>query len=122
MFKNPIFLKKEDIKDNIPYFNVYLFSLLLNVFVIVGILLLGNRIPPEIPLYYGLAEGKSQLASTNELIIPSVISLSVLLLNLVLVYAVKDDFLKKVLIMSAFAVTLFSTITTVKIILLVGSF
>jgi hypothetical protein len=86
------------------------------------ILILYRQLPPQVPLFYGLAEGEEQLVPWYGLIIPSLASLAIICLNILVANLLTDDFLRKTLVLSGLVATSFSTITTIKIILLVGSF
>lgn len=95
---------------------------LLNLATMLLVVLLKTKLPPQIPLYYGLARGEEQLAETLYLTLPSFVSLAILVLNLVVSFALDDEYLSKTLTISGLAAILLATITTVKIIFLVGSF
>lgn len=92
------------------------------LFNIVLVIALQRFIPPEVPLFYGEAVGENQLTTNLGLIIPGIVAVVVTLINLTLSFLLENAFLQKVLILSAFAVSLLCLITSVKIILLVGSF
>lgn len=115
-------LVKKDGAFNSPLKNVLTVTLAGNILTILIVLVAQGHLPPQVPLYYGLAEGEEQLSSPLGLIIPSGLSLGILLVNTALTSVIKNDFLQKILVLASFAVTVFSVITTVKIILLVGSF
>lgn len=100
---------------------VLLFSLAIALITILIVVVLQTKLPPQVPLFYGAAEGEAQLVPTWGLVIPSAFSLLVVVANTALLSFTKQEFIQKVLIFSAFVVTLFSTVTTIKIILLVGS-
>jgi len=112
---------KEDFK-RIPFAGPFYFFLAVNVFVIIMAVLAQKRLPPQIPLYYGLPRGEQQLSDKAGILIPNIISLSVLILNTALSYLVKDEFLRKTLVVFGFVTVILATITTLKIILLVGNF
>ena len=101
---------------------VFIVTAALNL-VVVGIVLLALSIlPPQVPLFYGLPETEERLASSWMLILPPIVSFLILLINASLSLFVEEEFTKKILVAASLAATLFSTITTLKIILLVGSF
>src|SRR3989304_7519833 len=101
---------------------VFIVTAALNL-VVVGIVLLALSIlPPQVPLFYGLTETEERLASSWMLILPPIVSFLILLINASLSLFVEEEFTKKILVAASLAATLFSTITTLKIILLVGSF
>ena len=79
-------------------------------------------LPPEVPLFYGNTAGEGQLVKTEYMLLAPLVSLLVLGLNIFLSTLVKDTFLKKVLIISAFLVSILISITVFKIIFLVGFF
>ena len=81
-----------------------------------------NNLPPVIPLFYGLAEGENQLVHPLFLTIPAGLGLLIILINTLLSTIISNNFIKRSLILSSFAVSLLVFITTVKILLLVGSF
>lgn len=108
--------------SQIPFKNYFVASFIISVFCAIWVLFLQNTLPPQVPLFYGLAQGEEQLAPSWALIVPSLTSLAVLVLNGFLGSGLKDDFLKRTLILTAIAVTFFSVITTVRIVFLVGSF
>lgn len=101
---------------------VFIFSAVLNVFVAALSLLVISKLPPQVPLFYGLPQTEEQLASAWMLVIPSALAFLMLLGNASLSLFIEGDFLKKALVGASFAVSLFSAVTTLKIIFLVGSF
>lgn len=99
------------------YFNA---SWILNLSVILFSLLLLKRLPPQIPIYYGLPQGEAQLSPSLGILIPSVLSLIFVSLNLFLISIIKDEFIKKILVISGLTTSVFASITVIKIIFLVG--
>ncbi len=99
------------------YFNA---SWILNFIIIIFSLLIQKRLPPQIPIFYGLPQGEAQLSSPIGILIPSVSSLIFVLLNLFLINIIKDEFIKKVLVVAGLTTAVFASITVVKIIFLVG--
>lgn len=108
--------------ENIPFKNFVGAAFLVNIIMIALVLLVQSFLPPQIPLYYGLPEGEGQLASSLMLVAPSLVSLLILAINISISYFLKEDFFKKTFILVSIGVTIFSAITTIKIILLTGSF
>lgn len=107
----------------IPYKKLVIASVIINAINIGGVLLLSKYIPPQIPLFYGLAEGEGQLNSTLGLIIPGLISSTITIFNTTLCLVIrKEEFLQKALVVAAFTTSLLSIITVIQIIFLVGSF
>lgn len=106
----------------IPLRNYLLPALFLALAMPAFVFLLRDSLPPQVPLFYGQAEGETQLAPWWMLTLPSFTSVSISLLNFILAVFVSDEFLKKVLLVTSVACAFFAIITTVKIIFLVGSF
>ena len=102
--------------------NYALGPMAISLFTCLIALLAQKFLPPQIPLFYGLPVGEEQLSPSIGLIIPSGLSFVISLVNLLLWLKIKDDFLKKVLMISSYVVALFMTVTTLKIIFLVASF
>ena len=105
-----------------PYRNFFLAAIIINIGVLLSLILLKNFLPPLVPLYYGRPMGEAQLTNTFGLLIAPGISLLVTVLNLCLSLWVRDDFLKKLLAVSAIVISTLTAITITKIILLVGFF
>lgn len=131
VFKNPnipasltkeITKKKETVLSEIPYFKAAIVVIILNILVVISVFFLQRYLPPEIPLFYGLPETVEQLATTRSLIIPPAITIAIIIVNTTLCIFVKDDFLKKTLMISSLATFVFSIIAVTRIFLLVGSF
>jgi len=114
--------KSQEQIENIPLKHLIYISLAINILVILSVLFLKKFLPPVIPLYYGLAKSEAQLTKQAYLVVPSLTSFIVLLTNIFFSIFSDNDYLKKTLIIGAFAVTFLSAITTIKITFLVGSF
>jgi hypothetical protein len=113
---------KDALIENVPFKDALIAATSINVLIILIVLLLQKFFPPQVPLLYGLPEGEAQLVSSLSLTIPSLVSLLVIAINIFISYLLKEEFFKKVLIITAIGLTIFSTTTTIKIILLVISF
>jgi len=107
---------------SIPLVRFLYAAFILGLLNIITTLLLQNFLPPEVPLYYGLAKSQEQLTTSFGLITPGVITLGVAMLNTSLAYVLGNNFLQKILVLSAFSVSIISFIATIEIIFLVGSF
>lgn len=94
---------------------------IVSIITIAGVIILRGFLPPQLPLFYGLPKGEQQLTSSINLVIPSLISLGIIVINYSLSTLLEDDFLKKALVLTAIVCVFFSTITTIKIFFLVGS-
>ncbi len=114
--------------NQIPFKN-YVFSAIGANLVILAVVALSLKyLPPQVPLFYGLPQSEDQLVPSWALIVPPAVSILIILANVsfsLLVFKndfAKDEFLKKTLILGGLLVSVFSIVTTIKIILLVGSF
>jgi hypothetical protein len=94
----------------------------ISVFAIIAIVALSGLLPPEVPLFYGKPIGEGQLIKTFGLTIAPLSSLAILAINSTIAVSTRDLFVKKMLIITAFAACILATITTAKIIFLVGFF
>lgn len=88
----------------------------------IAIIVLKGFLPPIVPLLYGNPTGSGQLVPTLGLIIAPGISLIIIVINIILSLTVKNDFLRKTLAISTLLISVLTTITIIKIILLVGYF
>lgn len=106
----------------LPGLNPLTACLAVNATIILAVFLLSRYIPPVVPLFYGLPQGEEQLASQMSLVYTPLIALFFILFNTIVAQFLVDKFLRSVLKAVYYVITLFSTVTVVKIILLVGSF
>lgn len=113
---------KDALIADIPYKNSLIIAVSVNIVIILMILLLQGFFPPQVPLLYGLPEGEDQLVSSLSLTIPSLVSLLAIIINVLISYFLKEEFFKKILIVTAVGLTIFSAITTIKIALLMIGF
>ncbi|OGM19406.1 hypothetical protein A2685_01980 [Candidatus Woesebacteria bacterium RIFCSPHIGHO2_01_FULL_37_10] len=117
--------KKTRIKvqiKRIPYLKLIITSASISFLSIISVYVFKNKLPPEVPLYYGLSEGVEQLSSVNGLVIPGAISIVITAINTSLAYTSENDYIKKTLIISSFVLSIFAVVTVFRIMLLVGSF
>ena len=113
---------KKALIEDIPYKNSLLIAAFANIAIIAIVLLLQKFFPPQVPLLYGLPEGEDQLVTSLSLTIPSLVSLLAIVINILISYLLKDEFFKKILVVTAIGLTIFSATTTIKIVLLMISF
>lgn len=106
----------------LPFKNYLALSFIVALGTLFAVIFLQKRLPPQVPLFYGAAEGETQIVPSWALIVPSLISLFVVIANSALASFLKDDFIKKTLVLVATVTAFFSVVTTFKIIFLVGSF
>ncbi|MFC1710515.1 hypothetical protein ACFL0F_02560 [Patescibacteria group bacterium] len=121
VFKKKIEEQNRSFFSKVPFAVFVLASFVLNILVIMLVFVISRFLPPEVPLLYGFPEGQDQLVSTYYLAIPSLVSLVITIINLILSSFVSDSLSKNALVFTSLVLTLFSFITTVKIIFLVGS-
>lgn len=115
-------LKSRFSLNALPFRKFVVSVLLVNILTIVAVILSLSFLPPEVPFFYGLAEGEGQLAKSIFLVLPSILSIVIILVNSSLSFFVDDDFFKKALVLAGVGTSFFAVITTLKIIFLVGSF
>jgi len=108
--------------EKIAFKNLIYISFGLSTLSLILVLALQKYLPPQIPLFYGMAEGEEQLTSSLGLLIPAGLSLILVLLNSLISLFLENTFLQKILSVVSFTVTLLSVITVTKIVLLIGSF
>lgn len=86
------------------------------------ILAFKRNLPPQVPLFYGLPVGESQLVSSWGFLISPTAAFVITIVNIFISSLVSDNFYKRVLIISSFFISILVIITTLKIIFLVGFF
>ena len=106
--------------EKMPLKNLFLVSIVINlVFILLG--LFANLIlPPEIPLFYGLPKNSEQLTRSIFIVLPSLVSLVMTLVNITISVKVDSQYLKRVMAFASTGITILSIIATYKIIFLVG--
>ena len=106
----------------VTYRNYFLVATAINVTVLLLLILLRKFLPPLAPLFYGRPLGEAQLTTTFGLLIAPGVSLLITILNLGLSLWANDNFIKKLLAVSAIVISTLTAITITKIVLLVGFF
>ena len=122
MDKLPKFKIDKNLLVGLPFRNFVYASFVVNLLLIVFVLAIQRWLPPQVPLFYGMAEGEGQLSRSIFLPIPALAAIGVTIVNIFISLGVKDTFIKKALIVAGLAATFLATITVVKIVFLVGSF
>ena len=122
MDKLPKFKIDKNLLAGLPFSNWVYASFIINLVIIVLVLIVRRWLPPQIPLFYGMAEGEGQLARSIFLPIPAIAAILVTVVNILLALSLKDTFIKKILIVAGLAATFLATITVVKIVFLLGNF
>lgn len=116
-----IFKKIKPEFERLPLKKLLMTTIVISLITIIFGLVSQIALPPQIPLFFGLPQTKSQLASSILIILPSLISIFISLTNIFISIKVHDVYLKKVLAFSAVTVSVMAAITTLKIIFLVSS-
>lgn len=101
--------------------NYLVATLALCIFTLAISLIAQKFLPPYIPLFYGLPEGEEQLAPSLALLLPGAFASLLLAINVGLSAYIKNDFIKKSLVLTSLVVSVFAAVATLKIIFLVGS-
>lgn len=118
--KMSIGIEKHFDKKNIPFLYPTLLTLLINIISIILIVFAYKKLPPQVPLYYGLTRGERQLVQPLVLILPISISSLFVALNSIFAYFTKSVFSKKILVVSGFFISVLSLITVIRIITTIG--
>lgn len=81
-----------------------------------------KTLPPEIPLYYSLPRGNSQLGSPLFLLLLPGFSVFVFIINLILssLFYGEEKLIAKILIITGFTVTILFLLTFIKIVFLIS--
>jgi hypothetical protein len=90
-------MKKEMFSLN----RIELGSLSVSVLVVLILLVIqNNSLPPQIPLFFGMPSGITQLAPKFVLIILPVIAIAVLIINHIAILIIKDKFIQKLFLLA----------------------
>lgn len=121
--KSPLFVKSSLKKiESLPLKNFFVISIFISVATIFFVFLIIKRLPPEIPLFYGKPLSEERLGGAEMLVLPAFFSLILTVLNLLFAVFSGSSYIKKVLALVSFALSLFALTTTLKIFFLVGNF
>ena len=104
-----------------PYFHAFLAVLTFNFVIILLISVTQSLLPPEIPLFFNKPYGDKQLASKFYLTIPAFISLSISIINLIIITRSTNKFLQQTLLGTSVTITALSSITILNIFLLIAN-
>lgn len=106
--------------EKLPLKKTVLFALFLSVITFLIGLLSQIFLPPEIPLFYGMPYGESQVAKSIFILTPPAISLVFIFINIILTLKLESQFIKKTLITASLFISILSFIAVFRIISLVG--
>lgn len=115
-------LRTSALWNGLPLKNYIYMSIFFVVVETIFVVFFKENLPPLVPLFYGQAVGGAQLTFRSGLLIVPILSLTVLIVNLVIVVFTENIFFQKILVASAFLFSLLMFITTFKIAFLVGFF
>lgn len=104
----------------LPSKNFIFLAFGISLLTILSVLGLKSFLPPEVPLFYGRPVGEAQLTKTLGLAIAPAISILILAVNTIISIMTPDILTKKILIISSFVISLITSITVIRIILLVA--
>lgn len=116
-----IFKKIKPEFEKLPLKKLFLTIIVISLVTVLFGLVSQIFLPPQIPLFFGLPQTKSQLAPSILIVLPSLISIFISLTNVFISIKIHDVYLKKVLAFSAITVSIMAAITTLKIIFLISS-
>lgn len=107
--------------EKLPLKPLFITSIVINlIFLLIGVLSI-FILPPVVPIFYGLPKTSEQLGNSFFIILPSLISLLLIVTNAIIAINLESQYLKRTLAFSSFLVSILNMITTYKIIALVGS-
>lgn len=95
---------------------------ILSILSAIGFLAVKSFLPPLVPLFYGRPTGVEQLMPTWFLLIIPGVSIVITIINVFINISAEDELIKKNVAVGAFVLSLMTTVTLIKIILLVGFF
>ncbi len=107
--------------EKLPLKKLFVASFFISIATIILGMVAQFILPPEVPLYYGLPQTRDQIAPSLFIVLPSLVSITITVLNAVFSIKTHDNYLKKALAFTSIAVSILATITTYKIVFLVGS-
>jgi len=114
--------KKTEELSQLPMTRLLYISILGTILNLALVIFTQNNLPPQIPLFYGFPEGEDQLGSSTSLLIPPSVAIGIIVLNAIIILRLKNELMQKSLVVASFVVSVFSLVTTIKILLLVGRF
>lgn len=100
----------------------YIVLLSFNILIAGMILASASNLPPQVPLLYGRAVSDEQLVDNTLLILPALSAALITVINGLLSFITTDHFIRRILIGTSVVAALLSAITTIRIMMLVGSF
>lgn len=107
--------------EKLPLKNLFIFSFISSLMFLVISLVSNLILPPQIPIFYGLPKTTEQLGKSIYIILPSLVSILITIINAVLAINIESQHQKRILAFSSLLVSILAIVTTYKIIALVGS-
>lgn len=105
-----------------PFKTLVVSALTINIVSVLAFIFLKRLLPPVAPLLYGRPSGAGQLLPALGLLVAPSLSICLIIINGAVANFTDDSFSKKLLVASAFMVSLLTTITVFKVIFLIGFF
>src|SRR5690554_2537248 len=107
-------MKKITVAESVPLPKLFYTSLAIGILIVSFTFIFEKKLPPEVPLFYGLPEGGEQLSQAKGLSIPGLVALFVTITNFFFSRFSQSEFIKKSLIAAGFCVSILALITTVQ--------
>jgi hypothetical protein len=107
--------------EKIFYYKIVVALLGVNMLAVLAVVLLREKLPPSLPLWYGSAAGDKQLAAKTLLVLPPFIAMGIVVLGSVITKFLDDTFLKQVVIGIGILSTILASIAVAEIVVLVGN-
>lgn len=108
--------------NRLPYAKTVFAFCALNIVLVILVFLIKNRLPPVVPIYFGLPSGSEQLGPPESLALLPLASLIIAIINALISTFTKDEFLQKVVIGVIAATTVLSSFAYLRVFFLVGNF
>lgn len=112
----------QKLSSTLPYSKILFTLFSVNLVLLLFLLLIKYRLPPEIPLLYGQPQSERVIVNVNLIFLPTAISLIIIFLNSLFMKFSQDNFLEKTFLGAIVASSILSLLATLKIVLLVGNF
>lgn len=119
--KLPNEIKVDPRFEKLPLKNLFVFSFLSSLLFLFLSSISIFILPPEIPIFYGLPKTSDQLGRSFYILLPSLVSISIVIVNSLVAIKIESQHQKRALAFTTLLVSILSMITTYKIVSLVGS-
>lgn len=116
------FIKIGNDFEKLPLKRVILASLIINVSILILSLVAQIILPPIVPMFFGLPQTEEQLVPSILIGLPQIVSIVFILINTLISINIDGQYIKKMLAFTSLSLTILSTVATLKVIFLVGTF